>query len=103
MYSPSAVSWQQADDGVHVATVDGEYAGFTDATGTGVRAHSARGRDLGRHLTDDLARAAVVASVLSAPPRVVADTTRPRRKTRRGAPVAPATRKRGKTRWPLAP
>lgn len=83
---PPALAWRQADDTVHVATLADEYAGFTDTTPLGVRAHGSLGQDLGLHPTLALARAAILSSLASpaAPPRSISH--RPRRIRRRGTP-----------------
>jgi cold shock CspA family protein len=89
------LAWRQADDDVYVATHAGEYAGFTDATPHGVRAHGPRGEDLGIHATADHARAAV-ASLASPSLTPAAAHIRPRRIRGRGAPgcfVGPKNRK----------
>lgn len=67
-----ALVWRQADDDVHVATAQGEYAGFTDAGAGGVRAHGAQAEDLGVHPTQALARQAVAAAAAAStrPPKV---------------------------------
>ena len=61
--SSDALRWRPADDGVFVATLDGEYAGFVARTSQGYEAHSAVGLDLGCHTTRDLASSAVAASL----------------------------------------
>lgn len=91
MQSPAqALAWIQADDGLFVATMSREYAGFIDATPRGVRAHGSRGENLGVHPTPELAREAVAARVscpashdwpAATPARV---THRPHRIRRRG-------------------
>jgi cold shock CspA family protein len=91
MHSPTqAIAWRQADDGLFVATISHEYAGFIDATPRGVRAHGSRGQDLGVHPTPELAREAVAGGASAAasidwlvatPSRV---THRPHRIRRRG-------------------
>lgn len=83
-----ALRWRQADDGVFVATVGDEYAGFVDLTPHGAHAHSARGTDLGYHRTVQDARAAVAASIPDIAPPVTrpAPLHRPHRIRRRGTP-----------------
>lgn len=79
------LAWRLADDGIHVATLADEYAGFTDFTAHGIRAHGARGEDLGVHASDDLARDAVAAAMtLPENPWAMAHTTRPYRIRRFG-------------------
>lgn len=41
------LTWKQADLDVHVATRDGEFAGFVEFDGTGHLVRDARGADLG--------------------------------------------------------
>lgn len=83
-----ALDWRQADDGVFVATSNGEYAGFAAATPFGFEAHSARGEVLGIVETRELAHAAVAASLTrQAPlPARSARPIRPLRTIRRGTP-----------------
>ena len=83
--SAQVVTWRQADHGVFVATAADEYAGFTDDVPAGVWAHGPRGENLGLHETADLARAAVVTSVIRTSPPV-ARPYRPHRIRRRGTP-----------------
>ncbi len=80
-----APDWRQADDGVFVATVAGEYAGFVEVGARGVSAFSSRAVPLGTHETVDAARAAVAAS-LSEPATRPARLPRPLRIRRRGTP-----------------
>ncbi|MGO2518549.1 MAG: hypothetical protein ACTH8F_00350 [Microbacterium sp.] len=50
-YPPTALTWKQADDNVHVATRDGEFAGFIEADGTKYVVHDSHGSDLGTFST----------------------------------------------------
>lgn len=103
LISLPTLDWRQADDGVFVATLAGEYAGFVDLTPGGAHAYSNQAVHLGSHHGLDDARAAVAASVVG-PSSRPAPLPRPLRIRRRGTMVAPATRRiEGKTRWPLAP
>ncbi|WP_460802430.1 hypothetical protein [Microbacterium sp. GXF6406] len=43
----SPLSWKQADHDVHVATRDGEYAGFVEVSGDDHVVHDNRGTELG--------------------------------------------------------
>lgn len=80
-FSAPALAWQQADDDVFVATLNGEYAGFVAAGADGYDAHTGRGLDLGAHSTAGGAASALAASV--APAAVSAPAALP-------AAVAPA-------------
>ncbi len=86
----AAVHWHRADDDVSVATIAGEYAGFTDVTARGHEAHGARGEDLGVHFSRYDAMAAIEASASRVLPLPAghARRTRPLRIHRRGTPVA---------------
>lgn len=44
---PSTLTWKQADDDVHVATRDGEYAGFVELDADGHVVHDNHGAELG--------------------------------------------------------
>ena len=46
-HPPIPLTWKQADDNVHVATRDGEFAGFVESNGTAYMVHDSRGTDLG--------------------------------------------------------
>lgn len=80
-----ALDWRQADDGVFVATLAGEYAGFVDVGSDGADAYSSRAVHLGRHDAVDAARAAVAASHFE-PASPPARLHRPLRMFRRGTP-----------------
>jgi cold shock CspA family protein len=85
MHSPiQALAWRQAAEGLFVATVAQEYAGFIDATPRGIRAHGSRGEDLGTHRSVGLARAAITASLDSPTSTATPITHRPLRIRRRG-------------------
>lgn len=45
------LTWKQADDHVHVATRDGEFAGFVEFDGTAHLVHDHHGTELGAHPT----------------------------------------------------
>lgn len=97
MHSPTqALAWRQADEGLFVATIAHEYAGFVDITPDGIRAHGSRGEDLGIHRTPELARAAVTAfaeSPTCAPTRVTHRPLRIRRGGTTGRSGGPKKRK----------
>lgn len=46
-HSHAPLSWKQADDFVHVATRNGEYAGFIESDGTVHVVHDNHGNELG--------------------------------------------------------
>lgn len=56
-----SLSWKQADVDVHVATRDGEFAGFVEFDRTGHVVHDARGAELGSFETLADARRALEA------------------------------------------
>lgn len=58
-YPPTALTWKQADDNVHVATRDGEFAGFVESHGAAFVVHDSRGSDLGTFPTLADARCAL--------------------------------------------
>lgn len=58
------LNWKQADDFVHVATCDGEFAGFVEFDGTDYIVHDNHGNELGAFATASDARRA-----LDGPPR----------------------------------
>lgn len=82
-FSAPALAWQQADDGVFVATLNGEYAGFVAANADGYDAHTGRGLDLGAHATAGGAASALADSMASA-------AAAPRASLPAAAPTAPA-------------
>lgn len=51
IHSPTPLSWKQADDNVHVATRDGEFAGFVEFDGTRHLTHDSHGTELGAFVT----------------------------------------------------
>ncbi len=51
IHSPTPLSWKQADDNVHVATRDGEFAGFVEFDGTKHLTHDSHGTELGAFVT----------------------------------------------------
>ncbi len=53
------LNWKQADDDVHVATRDGEFAGFVEFDGTAHVVHDNHGSDLGSFPTLADARSAL--------------------------------------------
>ncbi|WP_300266787.1 hypothetical protein [Microbacterium sp.] len=46
-FTSTALTWKQADDNVHVATRDGEFAGFVEASGAALLARDNHGTALG--------------------------------------------------------
>ena len=46
-HPPKPLTWKQAADNVHVATRDGEFAGFVESDGTAYVVHDNHGADLG--------------------------------------------------------
>ena len=56
-YDP--LTWKQADTDVHVATRDGEFAGFVEFDGTAHLVHDHQGAELGAYPTLDGAFAAL--------------------------------------------
>ena len=88
--SPTLV-WRHAADDVHVATVDGEFAGFVVEAHGRFIAHNAHSRRLASTATVGDARAVVATA--SAPPRSVRRLSRrPARIRPRGDAVAAVTR-----------
>ncbi|GAB3632192.1 hypothetical protein ACNPNP_13870 [Microbacterium sp. AGC85] len=53
------LNWKQADDFVHVATRDGEFAGFVEFDGTEYIVHDNHGNELGAFATSSDARRAL--------------------------------------------
>ena len=51
-FPSAALTWKQADADVHVATRDGEYAGFVEFNGSAHLVHDAHGAEVGAF--DDL-------------------------------------------------
>lgn len=51
----NSLSWKQADADVHVATCDGEFAGFVEFDGNAHRVRDNHGADLGAFLDLDAA------------------------------------------------
>ncbi|WP_307361437.1 hypothetical protein [Microbacterium murale] len=58
-HSQAPLSWKQADDNVHVATRDGEFAGFVEFAGTAHVVHDSHGNELGAFATLSDARRAL--------------------------------------------
>lgn len=50
-HSHAPLSWKQADDHVHVATRDGEFAGFVEFDGVKHLTHDSHGNNLGAFAT----------------------------------------------------
>jgi hypothetical protein len=71
---PARLDWRQASDDVHVATLDGEYAGHVASDGDGFAAFGPTGSGLGVHRTLGAAKS----KLEPAPP------ARPRSRPRRG-------------------
>ncbi len=59
IYPTTALTWKQADDNVHVATRDGEFAGFVEADGTEYVVRDSHGTDRGTFPTLAEARCAL--------------------------------------------
>lgn len=59
IHSSTALTWKQADDHVHVATRDGEFAGFVEADGTEFVVRDSQGGDRGTFPTLPEARRAL--------------------------------------------
>ncbi|MCZ0711195.1 MULTISPECIES: hypothetical protein [Microbacterium] len=75
------LTWKQADVDVHVATRNGEFAGFVEFDGSAHRLRDERGTDLGSFPSlDDAFRALAEANE---PKRAAASPTRPRPRRRR--------------------
>src|SRR5690606_5467853 len=85
----SPLLWRQADLDVHVATRDGEFAGFIVDQGGSFELYDHHSARLGVHATFEAAQSALAAPPASTPPfpdtHVVGDTA-PRRRRRRGHP-----------------
>ncbi|MGO2746735.1 hypothetical protein [Microbacterium sp.] len=59
IHPPESLTWKQADADVHVATRDGEFAGFVENDGSGHVVHDSQGAELGSFDTLDDARSAL--------------------------------------------
>lgn len=79
-FTSTALTWKQADDNVHVATRDGEFAGFVEASGAAFLARDNHGTALGSFSNLPDARCALERSPRRAT-RSIALTPR-RRRTR---------------------
>lgn len=79
------LTWKQADVDVHVATRDGEFAGFVEFDGSAHRLHDQRGTDLGSFPVLDDAFRALAAAQQPARPGVSPKRARPRRRHLRRA------------------
>lgn len=62
IHPPIPLTWKQADDNVHVATRDGEFAGFIESNGTAHVVHDSHGTTLGTFVTLTEARRALAGS-----------------------------------------
>jgi hypothetical protein len=83
---PSSIplTWKQADVDVHVATRNGEFAGFVEFDGSAHRLRDERGTDLGSFPSLDDAFRALAAAQQPARPAASATPPRtPRRRPRR--------------------
>jgi hypothetical protein len=69
IYSSDPLTWKQADTDVHVATRDGEFAGFVEFDGTAYPVRDARGSDLGTYATLDAAQTALESAHAPTPTR----------------------------------
>jgi hypothetical protein len=81
------LTWKQADTDVHVATRDGEFAGFVEFDGAAHLVRDARGVDIGRFVRFDDARNAL--ETVGEPTRRVRGFSIPRallRRPRRARP-----------------
>jgi hypothetical protein len=58
-HSHAPLTWKQADDFVHVATRDGEFAGFVEFDGTTYIVHDNHGNELGSFASSSDARRAL--------------------------------------------
>lgn len=61
-YPPKSLTWKQADDHVHVATRDGEFAGFVEIDDDGHVVRDSHGTELGSFATLADARRALEGS-----------------------------------------
>ncbi|WP_158297150.1 hypothetical protein [Zhihengliuella sp. ISTPL4] len=78
------LTWKQADVDVHVATRNGEFAGFVEFDGSAHRLHDERGTDLGSFVAlDDAFRALAAAQQPARPAASPLPPRTPRRRMRR--------------------
>ncbi|MBS1674140.1 MAG: hypothetical protein JSS74_09270 [Actinobacteria bacterium] len=76
------ITWKQADHDVHVATRDGEYAGFVESDGSAHVLHDRHSRRIGSYPSLSAARRALETSGAPAAAAPSPTAPRPRRSAR---------------------